>query len=1024
MEARVWKQILGEEIYNKVDHTACEKLKEQLYQECDSCLHQIYEEADSYYSGNLPDINFENFYRFFQQIAVNYAEVWPGISAFGKEAECMIADNVLQGIIRIPVRCLIADIRGCAEQGKLSGKDEWEEYADYEERFLRSPEYIKQLCGSYPELLRVLLLRIRQIVSQLYLIRDVAEGVDGGRGKGTAIRKNGGARVRIADIELGLSDVHTAGRTAGRVQFTGGEKFIYKPRSLRKDKIYQDINRWFCTHLKINVRDRDIIEAGNGGFDEYVECRPCQDEAEVRRFFYRLGIQLLICYLTDTSDIHGENLIADGEYPWLVDLETMPGAVQPGRRRDSEIERIREYLECSVLHTGILPGATWGDKSAGGGVNVLHSSETCVTPFKLPVISNPRSSGIGIEYERKKITLRNSIPYYQGKPVNVQKYVQELCCGFRDAYRLALDRKDELAGVFEPLFQESSRYLLRHTQQYDMYMSVSLSPEFMKNTKDRIYLLHVLRKTEKKNSGQAVFFDYELRSLMNLEIPVYHFEGKELDLRDGDGRGYPGYFEQSAYEGFQSRLLGLSVRDLRKQEMMIRLSMGCNLPHMEESRYICTKDLMETDRHIFAKGMTEESEGASSEYPEEGDGYVIGKCPGREKDILEGITRHIAGLRVRLADCPGADSRNLPWERPIFSRLNLSGPVLRVEAAGMNLYDGLPGIAVLLAAVRSVCKTDEFDDLYGALTGEMFRYTGECLAHMKERTLEGTGMFVGEGSVVYGYLLLYQADGRAEYLDYARKHTEVVREISGWDSCFDLLSGNAGWILVLLRLYQITAEERYLSDAVRAGETLWEKRTELETGCGWICSREKTPLAGMAHGNSGAVLAYAGLLEHTGSQEYIGRIRRLMEYEDSLYSAREENWLDLRVQKRAGSHSNAWCHGGSGILLSRIRLAGLEEFREDERVRVDIERGLKCLMKWEEDDSYCLCHGLAGKYLIMKECAGVLGREDLAAESGRMRRRLLEAVRIPVQEFYSASLMSGIGGVNFALSGLASGFLG
>lgn len=64
---------------------------------------------------------------------------------------------------------------------------------------------------------------------------------------------------------------------------------------------------------------------------------------------------------------------------------------------------------------------------------------------------------------------------------------------------------------------------------------------------------------------------------MNLEIPVYHFVGKELDLRDGDGRGYPGYFEQSAHESFQSRLLGLSVRDLRKQEMMIRLSMGCNL---------------------------------------------------------------------------------------------------------------------------------------------------------------------------------------------------------------------------------------------------------------------------------------------------------------------------------------------------------------------------------------------------------------------------------------------------------------
>ena len=144
MEARVWKQILGEEIYEKIDHTACEKLKEQLYQECDSCLYRIYEEADSYYSGSLTDINFENFYRFFQQIAVNYAEVWPGEPAFDRELKRMVADNVLRGIIRIPVRCLIADIRERAEEGKLSGKDEWEEYADYEERFLGNPGYIKQ----------------------------------------------------------------------------------------------------------------------------------------------------------------------------------------------------------------------------------------------------------------------------------------------------------------------------------------------------------------------------------------------------------------------------------------------------------------------------------------------------------------------------------------------------------------------------------------------------------------------------------------------------------------------------------------------------------------------------------------------------------------------------------------------------------------------------------------------------------------------------------------------------------------
>ncbi len=952
METRIWEQILGEHIYNGIDHTACEKLKERLSQEHDSCLYRIYEDTDSYYCGSLPEINFENFYRFFLQIAAKYTAVKADGFMAGKEQERMVANNVLRGIVRIPVRCLIHDIRECVGQKDLSGNDEWEEYRDYEEHFLGKPEYIRQLCQKYPELLRLLLLRIRQIVCQLVLIRNVVE-------------EQNNNDLKIKNIELGLSDVHTEGRTAARVYLSNGRKLLYKPRSLRKDKLYQNINRWFCIHLKLNVRKRKIIETENGGLDEYVESRPCQEEAEIRRFFYRLGIQIFICYLTDTSDIHGENLIADGEYPELIDLETMPGAVRFCKYPESDIGRIKEFLEQSVLHTGILPGTAWGAGSRAGGVNVLHSEETCATPFKLPVLSHPRSSKIRIDYEQRKITFRSSIPCYKGKLVAVQKYVQELCSGFHAAYCLAMKERKELSRLFEPLFLEESRFLLRHTQQYDMYLSASLSPEFMEHTVNRIYLLHVLKKTEKKDSRQALFFKYELKSLMNLEIPIYHFVGKARQLRDGDGNVYPEYFEQSSFERFQNRLSRLSAEDLKKQDMMIRLSMGCNLPQTEESRYVAFK------------------------YPVEG------------KKRLIAIARHIAGLRIEAGN------------RSVYLKLNLSGKILRLEAAGMNLYDGIPGLAVFFAAVMSVSRTREFDDLYQDLIGEMFRYTRECLEGKKEAVFKGTGMFIGEGSIVYGYLLLYQISGTKKFLDYAKKHTRAV--LCKQDSCFDLLSGNAGWILVLLKLYQITAEDNYLCEAVRTGEILWEQRVELENGCGWLCASENVPLAGMSHGNSGMILAYAGLLKNTGNRDYVGWIKELIEYEDSLYLEEENNWSDLRSRKHKRSHSNAWCHGGSGILLSRIRLAEIDEFRRNERVRQDIERGIRCLMEWEKDDSVCICHGLAGKYMIMEECGRVLKREDIKEESLKVRQRLLEAEKIPVQEYYSTSFLSGIAGAGIAL---------
>ena len=76
-----------------------------------------------------------------------------------------------------------------------------------------------------------------------------------------------------------------------------------------------------------------------------------------------------------------------------------------------------------------------------------------------------------------------------------------------------------------------------------------------------------------------------------------------------------------------------------------------------------------------------------------------------------------------------------------------------------------------------------------------------------------------------------------------------------------------------------------------------------------------------------------------------------------------------------------------------------------------------CLMRWKKDSSICLCHGLAGKYMILCEAAKALGRDELRKESAKIRRRILELERVPVQEYYNASLMAGISGAALALCG-------
>ena len=72
-------------------------------------------------------------------------------------------------------------------------------------------------------------------------------------------------------------------------------------------------------------------------------------------------------------------------------------------------------------------------------------------------------------------------------------------------------------------------------------------------------------------------------------------------------------------------------------------------------------------------------------------------------------------------------------------------------------------------------------------------------------------------------------------------------------------------------------------------------------------------------------------------------------------------------------------------------------------------------MRWRNDGDSCICHGIAGKYMILEICARALGRKELREESLKAKKWLLELEQVPVWEYYHASVMSGIGGIGLVL---------
>ena len=80
--------------------------------------------------------------------------------------------------------------------------------------------------------------------------------------------------------------------------------------------------------------------------------------SEVEHYYFRMGIHLFLGYALGATDLHGENIIAHGEYPVIIDMETYPGYLKQQSEKDgsSVEEKINKSTEIklanSVIHTG------------------------------------------------------------------------------------------------------------------------------------------------------------------------------------------------------------------------------------------------------------------------------------------------------------------------------------------------------------------------------------------------------------------------------------------------------------------------------------------------------------------------------------------------------------------------------------------------------------------------------------------------------------------------------------------------
>ncbi|HZE34273.1 MAG TPA: type 2 lanthipeptide synthetase LanM family protein [Actinoallomurus sp.] len=284
------------------------------------------------------------------------------------------------------------------------------------------------------------------------------------------------------------------------------------------------------------------------------------------------------------------------------------------------------------------------------------------------------------------------------------------------------------------------------------------------------------------------------------------------------------------------------------------------------------------------------------------------------------------------------------------------GGMTEVDVDG-DLYHGSAGIALFLAYLGDLVPRPEFR-----------RAAGRALSHAVTHTdRRRAGAFQGLGGLIYVLTHLHHLWEDRGLLELAVRLSDELPWPIDADTHFDVLSGAAGLIPVLLGLGHRTGGQG-LEHAHRCADLLLRHAVEDGDTLSWPPAdpgEATANLTGFSHGAGGIGWALIQLGAAIDDPAYVDAGRRAFTYEARHFDESRQDWYDLRTSPgggaRDGRHfANAWCNGAAGIGLSRIAswatLGGDDELllREAHQALAATMRGFPRLM----NDT--LCHGRTG----------------------------------------------------------------
>lgn len=281
---------------------------------------------------------------------------------------------------------------------------------------------------------------------------------------------------KIIDIRCGLSDPHTGGRSVILLKFASGS-LIYKPRSGNGEWQWGKLIHWLNAHsFRPQLKAARVLRRKRYCWMEWIPSISCENAA-ANRFYRRLGGMIALAYLVRAVDCHRDNLIVSGEYPVLIDAETL-WHVSNTRKTNTLIN--------SFYQTGFFP------------------------------TSNLRSS-----WEFRSSILVGTTSGQHSPRVASVGYRREIVAGFLRVWRCILgsiDRRADFVQSLGPFRQSELRRIYWPTINYDRIRQASIQPSALTSGITRDTLIGRLCR---RSGVPSAVIEREVRALKRFDIPYF-----------------------------------------------------------------------------------------------------------------------------------------------------------------------------------------------------------------------------------------------------------------------------------------------------------------------------------------------------------------------------------------------------------------------------------------------------------------------------------------------------------------------